>query len=153
MNAAGDGWLRVLKVSMNWVYDRVVRHKSVNYHIWSASDDGRTVFALTRTSALEPRNVAAYTSMEEVFWRTGVEVTQSPEDAIAPYRPHQRAAVGLSRTSDGWAEVDYGHRTGAVPRELYLSKGYEPSFDSLPLEKKSREPIPRFGHAQRQLSM
>lgn len=125
---------------MNWVYDRVVRHKSVNYHVWSAQEDGSTVYALTRTSALKPNLVSSYRSIEEMFWRTGVEVEAL--EGVAPYRPTPKPAVGIYRTRDGWAEVDYGHRTGAVPRELYDRKGYLPSFDALPLEKIHRELLP-----------
>lgn len=124
---------------MNWVYDRVVRHRRVNYHIWSAAEGGGTVYALSRTSALAPRNVARYRSMEEVFRRTGVAVGS---EAVTPYRPAPKPAVGIGRTSDGWAEVDYGHRTGAVPRDLYEERGYLPPFQTLPLERVEREPLP-----------
>ena len=132
---------------MNWVYDRVVRHRCVNYHIWSANEGGSTVYALTRTAALAPRHVASYASMEEVFRRTGVQV-ENAEGAVRPYRPAPKPAVGLYRTSDGWAEVDYGHRTGEVPRELYERKQYMPPFDSLPKEAAMREPLPRQMQAQ-----
>jgi hypothetical protein len=149
MVATGGGWSQRVKASMNWVYDRVVRHRCVNYHIWSATEGGSTVYALTRTAALAPRQVASYGSMEEVFRRTGVEVEKAAPGAARPYRPTPRPAVGLYRTSDGWAEVDYGHRTGAVPRELYERKEYMPPFDSLPKEAAVREPLPQQMQVQR----
>ncbi len=126
---------------MNWVYERVVRHRRVNYHIWSANDGGGTVYALTRTSALAPDHVPSYRSMEEVFWKTGVEVEPRSTVAERPAGPLSRAAVGICRSSDGWAEVDYGHRRGEVPRELYERKGYHPAFEDLKLSS-YREPLP-----------
>lgn len=133
---------------MDWVYDRVVRHRNVNFHIWSATEAGNTVYALTRTAALAPRHVASYGSMEEVFLKTGVEFEKPASGAARAYRPTPKPAVGLYRTSDGWAEVDYGHRTGAVPRELYERRGYLPHFDRLPMEAAVREPLPRSMQAQ-----
>ena len=127
---------------MNWVYDRVVRHKCVNYHIWRANEGANTVYALTRTAALEPKHVPSYRSMEEVFWKTGVPVGPSPEGSPSFHQPSPKPAVGIFRTRDGWAEVDYGHRTGAVPRELYDRKGYRPAYEKLPMETIFREPLP-----------
>ncbi len=107
-----------------------------------------TVYSLTRTSALAPKNVASYSSMEEVFWKTGVQVEPSAEN-MQPYRPHQKPAVGVCRKRDGWAEVDYGHRKGEVPRELYERKGYLPAFNELPLDASNREPIPVLSNSPR----
>jgi hypothetical protein len=47
--------------------------------------------------------------------------------------------VGLFRSEDGWAQVDYG--TGAtipIPRSRYEANGYKPDFDKLPSEAEYR---------------
>jgi hypothetical protein len=47
--------------------------------------------------------------------------------------------VGLFRSEDGWAQVDY--RTGAtipIPRSRYEANGYKPDFDKLPSEAEYR---------------
>ena len=47
--------------------------------------------------------------------------------------------VGLFRSEDGWAQVDYG--TGAtipIPRSRYDANGYKPDFDKLPSEAEYR---------------
>jgi hypothetical protein len=47
--------------------------------------------------------------------------------------------VGLFRSEDGWAQVDYG--TGAtipIPRSRYEANGYKPDFDKLPSETEYR---------------
>ena len=48
--------------------------------------------------------------------------------------------VGLFRSEDGWAQVDYG--TGAtipIPRSRYEANGYKPDFDKLPSEAVARQ--------------
>ncbi len=45
--------------------------------------------------------------------------------------------VGLFRSEDGWAQVDYG--TGAtipIPRSRYEANGYKPDFDKAAERKK-----------------
>jgi hypothetical protein len=47
--------------------------------------------------------------------------------------------IGLFRSEDGWAQVDYG--TGAtipIPRSRYEANGYKPDFDKLPSEAEYR---------------
>jgi hypothetical protein len=43
--------------------------------------------------------------------------------------------VGLFRSEDGWAQVDYGTGTTIpIPRSRYEANGYKPDFDQLPSE-------------------
>ena len=59
--------------------------------------------------------------------------------------------VGLFRSEDGWAQVDYGTGTTIpVPRSKYEANGYKPDFDKLPSEaeygaadKKKEDDAPR----------
>ena len=120
---------------MNWVYNRVVRHKCVNYHLWSSqSDVDHTVYGLTRTSAIPPQDSAAYQSLAEVYWRTGVEIEPEVAGTVQSDWKAANLAVGIFRTEDGWAQVDYGTRSGPIPRDLYEEKGYLPAFEDLPTE-------------------
>ena len=121
---------------MHWVYERVLSHKGVNYHLWSAEQDGRSVFALTRTAALAPSLGTYFSSLEEVVWKTGVSIDGQPAPTSRPLQARQ--ATGIFRTSDGWARVEYSRGTGPIPRDLYVTKGYEPAYEELPTEAEYR---------------
>jgi hypothetical protein len=43
-------------------------------------------------------------------------------------------AKGIFRTSNGWAQVDYGAHSAPIPRYQYEANEYQPPFDSLPFE-------------------
>ena len=43
-------------------------------------------------------------------------------------------ATGLFQTADGWAQVNYGAHTAPIPRARYEESGYQPPFETLPLE-------------------
>ena len=43
-------------------------------------------------------------------------------------------AIGLYRTDDGRAEVQYYKHAAPIPRSKYEEKGYKPDFEKLPTE-------------------
>ena len=48
--------------------------------------------------------------------------------------------VGLFRSEDGWAQVDYGTgRDHLIRRSRYEANGYKPDFDKLPSEAEYRD--------------
>jgi hypothetical protein len=43
-------------------------------------------------------------------------------------------AKGIFRSTDGWAQVDYGNHSAPIPRNTYDENSYQPPFEKLPLE-------------------
>jgi hypothetical protein len=52
-------------------------------------------------------------------------------------------AKGIFRTSNGWAQVDYGAHSAPIPRYQYEANEYQPPFDSLPFEADYRAAEPQ----------
>jgi hypothetical protein len=125
---------------MHWIYERVIRHNGLNYHLWSAEGDEGQLYALTRTSVIAPQNAPIYRSLQELAAKTGVPVVPLETGAASTVETATppRIAIGLYRREDGWAQVDYGNRQGPIPRDLYEANGYEPAFDQLLPEEKYR---------------
>ncbi len=42
--------------------------------------------------------------------------------------------MGIYRTDEDWVQVAYGRHSFAISREVYERRGYQPSFEDLPLE-------------------
>ncbi len=120
---------------MDWVYERSVSHKGVNYHLWSTSDPD-VLYALTRAAVIEPQTSAQlYRSLPELAAKTSVPVAPLETRAPTELRPIPPVvAGGLYRREDGWVQVDYGSRHAPLPRDLYDDKGYEPPYAQLLLE-------------------
>jgi hypothetical protein len=49
-------------------------------------------------------------------------------------KQEQEMAMGMFRTGNGWAQVDYDGNNILIPRSKYEENGYKPDFDKLPLE-------------------
>lgn len=122
---------------MTWKYRGAVNQDGVNFHIWTAEDENGLVFAVTRTSAIEPQQPVVYRSIEEIARRTGLRLDQPPEaepfiELPPPPRPDR--PFGIFRRPGGWVEVSHDGATAPLPADIYVRDGIWPEYGQLPTQ-------------------
>lgn len=123
---------------MEWGYLGALDQDGVRFHLWSARDDeGRDVFALTRTSLIPPQRPRIYRSLEEIAAKNKFRLapsTEKPLPKIAP-PPEPDKPHGLFVRPGGWVEVNFLHSISPLPKNLYGKSGYWPKYEMLPTQE------------------
>ena len=122
---------------MTWKYRGAVNEDGVNFHIWTAAEDSGLVFAITRTSAIEPQEPVVYRSIEEIAERTGLKLASPSEAEPAielPPPPRPDRPFGIFRRPGGWVEVSHDGATAPMPADIYVRDGIWPDYGRLPSE-------------------
>lgn len=122
---------------MTWKYRGAVDHNGVHFHIWTAAEESGLVFAITRTSVVEPQNPVVYRSIEELARRTGLRLApaseaEAPIELPPPPRPDR--PFGIFRRPGGWVEVRQDGGSSPMPADLYIRAGLWPEYGRLPSE-------------------
>jgi hypothetical protein len=126
---------------MPWKYRGAVNENGVNFHVWSAVEEGGLVFAVTRTSVIEPQNPVVYRSIEEIAERNGFRLGHATEEEAPmalPPPPRPDRPFGIFRRPGGWVEVSREGVTMPMPADLYRREGIWPEYDRLPSEAQYR---------------
>lgn len=122
---------------MTWKYRGAVDQDGVNFHIWTAEEENGLVFALTRTSAIEPQQPTVYGSIEEMAQRTGLRFN-APSEAEPfielPPPPMPDRPFGIFRRPGGWVEVSHDGAIAPMPADIYVREGIWPEYGRLPTQ-------------------
>lgn len=122
---------------MTWKYRGAVDHNGVHFHIWTAEDGGGLVFAITRTSVVEPQNPVVYRSIEELARRTGLGLAPASEADVPielPPPPRPDRPFGIFRRPGGWVEVRQDGGSSPMPADIYIRDRLWPEYGRLPSE-------------------